>query len=632
MGFKKTKMDIVAEVSGLPELLLVKPNHDIYEENISLLDRTTADDLKTIFPTFRSLIAGKNVFLVDNRTKEKELFMPAMNLLYGKKVVKFDYLCFYSAILSCRENVELYCSTFSESVKKLYRAVYDKAFVSLQEANSILGREAMVVEEVSYFRRKRLADDLPFLGYVTSKNGKTNRYGLELNDIFIYMKSFYYNVFYYFVYNDIERGKIKGYDKLPENENLNIFNGELCLMREFPFLLSLSHQGVLKIGTSKKMSVSLLKKVSSQIKLMEFYPEKSDKKDAEVSKLRATLLLNAFTAYMEDPTFIKKDESLENIMKDVMIRTVNKTSLQLNLLLPHISGLRSNYYSYNYVYDINDSILHFFGECLRGKWYSVDDLISFLQLETDGASLRFFELDSFNIQKVANKKNNELISTDAIVSNVSVPFVKYYILMMSSLGMLDVAYSDYNESFNTDADGVKWFRLTNLAYYALGIDKKYTPQQILAEKNYFEVDSDRLIVKSLDKNNPYEGMLNDISTPIGGGRYVFTEKSFLKNCNSETDVSDKISLFERFVCSEKPPLWNRFFASLLDKCSPLKSLNQDSYLIYSLDKDNRELIELLALDPVLRELVIRAEGYIILVEKKNNKKVIDRLKSLGYLI
>ena len=54
--------------------------------------------------------------------------------------------------------------------------------------------------------------------------------------------------------------------------------------------------------------------------------------------------------------------------------------------------------------------------------------------------------------------------------------------------------------------------------------------------------------------------------------------------------------------------------------------------MFSLPQDNQELIRLIAQDPVIKPLVSKAEGYMILVTQKNYAALRRRLAEFGYLI
>ena len=148
---------------------------------------------------------------------------------------------------------------------------------------------------------------------------------------------------------------------------------------------------------------------------------------------------------------------------------------------------------------------------------------------------------------------------------------------------------------------------------------------------YFELDPERLIIRSLFEPNPYAQLLKDTSVPISKNRFETSALSFLANCHTKADVESKIKIFRQFISDELPPLWEQFFKSLLQHCHPLKEDTQ-SYKRYTLDPENRDLVLLVTTDPVLRQIVIRAENYRIMVKTEDLKKFETQLKKHGYLL
>ena len=153
----------------------------------------------------------------------------------------------------------------------------------------------------------------------------------------------------------------------------------------------------------------------------------------------------------------------------------------------------------------------------------------------------------------------------------------------------------------------------------------------IEQEVYFELDPERLIIRSLKDPNPYEQLLRDTAEPISRGRFQTSALSFLSGCHSREDVEGKISIFKQFIANELPPLWEQFFQSLLQHCKPLEE-DKASYRHYTLQPDNRELIHLITTDPTLRQLAIRAEGFRLLVRIEDIRKFENQLKKHGYLI
>ena len=201
---------------------------------------------------------------------------------------------------------------------------------------------------------------------------------------------------------------------------------------------------------------------------------------------------------------------------------------------------------------------------------------------------------------------------------------------LASLGMAEVALCEKPNIEVSPFDRLAYLRLTPLGRYAFGVADSYeAPEQ--EHVAYFELDPDRLIIRSLVEPNPYAQLLTDTSTAISKNRYETSALSVLASCHTKADVESKIKIFRQFIASELPPLWEQFFKTLLQHCHPLKE-DKTGYKRYSLDPENRDLIQLVTTDPVLRQIVIRAEGFRILVKNDDLKKFETQLKKHGYLL
>jgi hypothetical protein len=238
-------------------------------------------------------------------------------------------------------------------------------------------------------------------------------------------------------------------------------------------------------------------------------------------------------------------------------------------------------------------------------------------------------MDKLNL---ANNDTGELVCLSNLTKHLGIPFLKGLLYLMAGFGLVEVAYRQRNTDDASIFDTLKYVRMTDLGRYVFHFSPTYTPPQNTDTEELFCLDEQRLVIRSLKEDNPYEALLNDTAIAIGNHRYMMNNESFLKNCRSEKDVKDKIDFFKRFISKDIPEVWKNFFESLIRQCHPLKAVSADSYVIYQLDGNNKELIQLLSTDPLLKSIIIRAEGYKILVEKKQQKAFMDKLKAHGYLL
>jgi hypothetical protein len=262
-------------------------------------------------------------------------------------------------------------------------------------------------------------------------------------------------------------------------------------------------------------------------------------------------------------------------------------------------------------------------------------VLKIYQLESDGSSGRYSTLvyhpnDERDHGNITNEYSGRIITADLYTQEFGYTGLQSFLFMLCSLGVVEIAVSDDEHRNISPFDRLDYVRLTPLGRYALDVTDDYeAPEQ--EHIAYFELDPERLIIRSLVDPNPYAQLLMDTSVAISKNRFETSALSFLSSCHTKSDVESKISIFRQFISNDIPPLWEQFFQSLLQHCHPLIE-DKTAYKRYTLDPQNRDLIQLITTDPVLRQLVIRAEGYRILVKQEDLKKFETQLKKHGYLL
>jgi hypothetical protein len=256
-------------------------------------------------------------------------------------------------------------------------------------------------------------------------------------------------------------------------------------------------------------------------------------------------------------------------------------------------------------------------------------------LGSDGTSNIYTALvyspnDEQNTAEITNLYSLEIINVETYACEFGYAGLQSFGFILASLGMAEIALNTSLPPTSGLFSPLEYLRLTPLGCYALGVTKDYEAPAIQQEA-YFELDPERLIIRSLQDPNPYEQLLRDTAMPISRGRFQTSALSFLTNCHSRDDVEGKINIFKQFIANELPPLWEQFFQTLLQHCHPLFE-DIISYRHYTLKPDNYDLIHLITTDPVLRQIVIRAEGYRILVKYEDIRKFETQLKKHGYLL
>jgi len=169
----------------------------------------------------------------------------------------------------------------------------------------------------------------------------------------------------------------------------------------------------------------------------------------------------------------------------------------------------------------------------------------------------------------------------------------------------------------------------SLGAYVSGQRTHYeAPEEISHSK--IELSSDSLTIIS-DKNDPTAAVvLEPYTEKVTPNRFKTDFSIFLNGISNQKELTDKVKLFKQSVTEDLPPNWVTFFEQLHQKIDPLKKI--PSMIVYQIPPDNPELIKLIARDAILKDLCNKAEGYHILVTKKNLPAFKARLREFGYLM
>ncbi len=377
-----------------------------------------------------------------------------------------------------------------------------------------------------------------------------------------------------------------------------------------------------KTGKLLKAHLNIAKK---QLEIQEYFPQSSY---PEQTSLHSAFLLLPLLNYFEggyDIGSCSIPMHIKNAVKEFLLYA----DTMLPSILPHLKGLRQP--KNNDLSHIGNTLLEVLGECSDG-WLSVEDIILKMKsLKHDYNFFTFYNPDEFLRLDIQNKKTEEDCEYEECMNELFVPFLKTILFVLNALGALDIAFTDPQKLDVSYVDSLRYVRLTAFGSFVTDKTSDYKPVS-LTQKKYYELDTAHLFLRVLGEENPYKAILDDIAVPVGQNRYKVSEYSMLRNCVNEADLKGKINSFACIAGKDMPEVWNEFFTSLISKCNPLTRILQTRYTLYKVNKDDKELIRLLVTDEFLKSHMLRAEGYILLIEKKSVADVIKRLKQFGYIL
>lgn len=316
------------------------------------------------------------------------------------------------------------------------------------------------------------------------------------------------------------------------------------------------------------------------------------------------------------------------------------TSKFCKLFLPHITCIDRDY---DYSHRNTNRLMRSFERSLltlkSSMWVSIEQVLyqtrCFFDHKTYVSILIQEPTSYYNIGfKLRDKNADEPIKYDEIITRVTYQSIKSVLLAMASWGIIEIAYdpttTGNGPSYLTDA--LRYVRLTNLGKYVLGEAKSYQlPTTMVNTCKDFELNTDRLLIKVLNPNSKGSFALEKIATPITPQLYRTDFSVFLKECNTKDDIKKKIDLFKKYIANEPPQIWADFFNAMLERSNALKKV-KTSYITRSIDAKDKELQDIIMHDPNIKQYILRAEGYVVLIEQAHLNDVNNILKTYGYTI
>lgn len=547
-----------------------------------------------------------------------------------KQCLKAELLNFASLFFN-EDNFHLFLETLPDNVRAIWIAAADKIFLSEKEANELLGEECVI--DTHRWHQVGVCNTL---GEGIFKITSSERFDYsDNNTYYLTFKSYWLRELTY----RCSRHTLKDCQTAVLPDKLTVFNAEADLFQEIPILNNLRESGMLTLGRTHFFTAKL-RKALDKARINNFnLNEKSTKYYEETLRSYYLIITYLLTCERTYDHVINSASPLQFIQLCVKY-VFDHTSKFCKLFLPHITCIDRDY---DYSHRNTNRLMRSFERSLltlkSSMWVSIEQVLyqtrCFFDNKTYVSILIQEPTSYYNIGfKLHDKNADEPIKYDEIITRVTYQSIKSVLLAMASWGIIEIAYdpttTGNGPSYLTDA--LRYVRLTNLGKYVLGEAKSYQlPATMVNTCKDFELNADRLLIKVLNPNSKGSFALEKIATPITSQLYRTDFSVFLKECNTKDDIVKNINLFKKYIANEPPQIWAGFFNAMLERSNALKKV-RTSYITRSIDAKDKELQDIIMHDPNIKQYILRAEGYVVLIEQAHLSDVNNILKTYGYTI
>jgi hypothetical protein len=174
-------------------------------------------------------------------------------------------------------------------------------------------------------------------------------------------------------------------------------------------------------------------------------------------------------------------------------------------------------------------------------------------------------------------------------------------------------------------DSLKTIRITKFGLWCLGLSSERPPKP----RHEYQAIADRELLLVTVQGNSLERTvyLNRIGVKLGEDRWRVSPASFISGCETIKQIEDRIARFRKLIDPSPAPHWLELFDKVVSRAG-LFGRYRDDVFVYSLPDDKNITGELLR-DPELRSVASRAEGGMLIVPAKNQKKFLALLTEHG---
>ena len=325
----------------------------------------------------------------------------------------------------------------------------------------------------------------------------------------------------------------------------------------------------------------------------------------------------------------------------------DRNFLEANVCIDHLSKKQGGYFGYN---DSLPSSRKTFHKILLkiaedGRRFDVDKLAEHIKITAQKFAFsgrdyeRYFKINAScleldGITYSAANYYDELVASGILRYYLLVkPVFKAYCYIFAALGLLEITQQvpplalkkSKKQLPLSPYDSLHTIRITQLGLWCLGLSSE-KPAKLLHEYQAI-ADKELLLVTVQGKSLERTIYLDKIGVKLGEDRWRVSPASFISGCESKKQIEIRIDRFKALIDPDPAPHWLELFNNAISRAG-LFDFYRNDMLVYNLPQD-RKITEELLRDAELKNIAFRAEGAMLVVPAKNQKKLFALLNEHG---
>ncbi len=585
-------------------------------------------DLKSLLNESTKVELIKIVDFVDKLVSDKISTQYEIEKRYSlKKIVLVDYLkiVFTNEIYIGKIYAKLSSSKVSNFIYK--NLIWEKSFIDTTEIIDNFNYKFNRVETINYgVNEKYLDDNLSFVKRRRSHYYNSDEDKLLLDSNVRTILKLVYPIPEYYELEFIQTPDITQFTYSNEDGVFNFIN----------VISEMLKNNLIEFGkTNEKPLAKTLNILKSSTGIKEFYSEK------KLDSFATDMLTRSFSYYYwESKRF--KDLELESL-KDFVLKQMDD---QFHFFISrtfasHLKKVRYDSF-YSSQKELFEILKHLIYDMPKNGWVGMENILKYCNYR----DMRFdfessYKTDNYNME--CDILGDETKSDTFYVGggyNVLFfePIIKASFFYLGALGLFELKYNNPFSPYMTVAKGKEYLttwdslhfvKITELGKYVFGLVDSYEQKVIEKKSTEIKFDEYKPIITIDSKDTITQAKLESYTDKYDENRYILSYPKIFRDCKNKKALELKIDGFYKQIEPNPPQVFKDFFDEIKENQDLLK---RDLKQVVIELKDNKKLLHLFMKNKKLQELVIKAQGYRIIVLKTDIPKLTKILKDNGFFV
>jgi len=384
--------------------------------------------------------------------------------------------------------------------------------------------------------------------------------------------------------------------------------------------------------TNEKPLAKTLNILKSSTGINEFY---SDKK---LDSFATDMLTRSFSYYYWAAKKFKESE-LDSLKEFTLEKFQDKYYFFITrILASHLKKIR---YDHHYLkeYKMFNVLTAILSDLPKDSWVEMQNILKYC----DYREYRFdlenkYRTDNYKFECDIGGRESSLYVHDDYNVIFFEPILKGLFFYLGALGLVELKYDKPKSPYHVKAkgkeyistwDSLKYVKMTQLGKYVFGFKDSYEQKVIEKKTTKLKFDEYKPIITIDVKDTITQAKLEPYTDKYSEGKYILSYAKIFRDCKNIKALELKIDSFYKLIEANPPQIFKDFFAEIKDNKNLLK--RDLSQVVIEL-KDNKKLLNLFMKNKKLQELVIKAQGYRVIVSKIDIPKLTKIVKDNGFFV